>query len=198
MKKLLVVLMVLAFVAPAMADDTLDASGSMRVEAYSISNNGFGDDDSQDLDYWDQRFRMQLRFTPADGVSATVRTDITEDTWGKLQGGHRRRRRFPSGPGCHDTGTTTAGGANGILMIDRAYLSIDKGMVNINAGLNTFNLGNGHAYNNQGQGIRSPLKPLWSSVLVTPRNLRMAPTATRRMPTKISTPCSPISVSKTT
>jgi hypothetical protein len=86
MKKLLVVLMVLAFVAPAMADDTLDASGSMRVEAYSISNNGFGDDDSQDLDYWDQRFRMQLRFTPADGVSATVRTDITEDTWGKLQG----------------------------------------------------------------------------------------------------------------
>jgi hypothetical protein len=158
MKKLLVVLMVLAFVAPAMADDTLDASGSMRVEAYSISNNGFGDDDSQDLDYWDQRFRMQLRFTPADGVSATVRTDITENAWGRLQGSDTSFDGFRPGLAVSPTGTTTAGGANGILMIDRAYLSIDKGMVNINAGLNTFNLGNGHAYNNQGQGIQVTVK----------------------------------------
>lgn len=152
MKKLLVVLMVLAFVAPAMADDTLDASGSMRVEAYSISNGDFSDNDSADLEYWDQRFRMQLRFTPADGVSATVRTDITEDSWGKLQGSSSGDGFRPGLSGA------SANGANGILMIDRAYLSIDKGMVNINAGLNTFNLGNGHAYNNQGQGIQVTIK----------------------------------------
>jgi hypothetical protein len=155
MKKLLVVLMVLAFVAPAMADDTLDASGSMRVEVYSVSNSDLSDNDTADLEYWDQRFRMQLRFTPADGVSATVRTDITEDTWGKLQGAGTGNVGDGWRPGLSGA---TAGGANGILMIDRAYLSIDKGMVNINAGLNTYNLGNGHAYNNQGHGIQVTIK----------------------------------------
>jgi hypothetical protein len=100
MKKLLVVLMVLAFVAPAMADDTLDASGSMRVEAYSISNNGFGDDDSQDLDYWDQRFRMQLRFTRPT-ASPPPSAPTSPRTPGANCRARQHLRRFPSGLGSH-------------------------------------------------------------------------------------------------
>ncbi len=158
MKKLLVVFLVLALVGPAMADDALDASGSMRVEAYSISNSDFTDSDASDLNYWDQRFRLQLKMTPADGVSAVLRTDITEDTWGKLNGTNRPGLAVGTTATDGDPAVTSASAANGILMIDRAYLSIDKSIVNITGGLNTFNLGQGFAYNNQSQGIQLTVK----------------------------------------
>ena len=139
MKKFLVLLIVLAFVAPAMADDTLDVSGQMRVEAYTINNSAFSDADDDDLAYWDQRLRLQMKIKPNDAAMAVLRTDITEGTWGAWQ-------------------NRPDAGTNGLLMIDRAYLSIDSGMVNITGGLNAYNLGNAIVYNNQGQGIQFTIK----------------------------------------
>lgn len=139
MKKFLVLLIVLAFVAPAMADDTLDVSGQMRVEAYTINNSDFTDADASSLAYWDQRLRLQMKIKPNDAAMAVLRTDITEGTWGAWQ-------------------NRPDAGTNGLLMIDRAYLSIDSGMVNITGGLNAYNLGNAIVYNNQGQGIQFTIK----------------------------------------
>ena len=146
MKKLLAVLLVLAFAAvPAMADDALDVSGSMRIEAYSISNEAFNDDDARDRQNWDQRFRLQLKMQPADGVMAVFRSDLNETQWS----------------GSSDQGSSGARpsfGTAGEMMIDRAYLSVDRGMVNVTGGRNAYNLGMGHAYNNQDTGVQLTIK----------------------------------------
>lgn len=168
MKKLLVVFMVLAFAVPAMADDILDVSGSMRVEKFNLTNKGFSKSDVADQDFWDQRLRLQMKFNPADGAQVVLRTDITEEKWG----------RFPDRPGIGDSldsealdklassppssinaaRATIRSTSNAILMIDRAYLNVDKGMVNIKGGLNAWNLGHLIAYNNQGQGLQVTVK----------------------------------------
>ncbi len=182
MKKLLVLLMVLAFVAPAMAiaDDTLDLSGTLRVRAWSIDNNGFKDGDTNDLDYWDQRLRIQGTISPADGVKAVFRIDLAEDYWGGNNwGGHRYNANvkgvdyaalaelYDNGPSSKGLGSDIngiAGGAfgdnemGGELQVDRAYLDVTKGIFNIKAGQQYMGLGNNFAYDNNATGIQIALK----------------------------------------
>jgi hypothetical protein len=142
MKKLLVLLMVLAFVAPAMAvaDDTLDLSGAMRVRAWTVNNSDYSDDDEADLNYWDQRLRIQGVISPADGVKAVFRIDLAEDTWG---GDNWEGSRYGSGSE---------------LQVDRAYLDVTKGMVNIKAGQQYMGLGNNFAYDDNATGVQITLK----------------------------------------
>ncbi len=130
MKKLLVLLMVLAFVAPAMADDTLDLSGAVRVRAFNKANYDFDtDSDNDNLHYFDQRFRVQGEITPADGVKGVFRVDMAENTWGVA--------------GIDDPSSNQdVGGVD----VDRAYLDVTKGMLNIKAGLQYLGLGNNVAY----------------------------------------------------
>ncbi len=142
MKKLLVVLLVLAFAAPvipAMADDTLDLSGAMRVRAWSKENSNFTDADTADLEYWDQRLRIQGVINAADGVKAVFRIDLAEDTWGSVNWGGDRY------------------GEGSELQVDRAYLDVTKGIVNIKAGQQIMGLGNSYAYDNNQTGVQITL-----------------------------------------
>lgn len=148
MRKLLVLLMVLAFAAPVvpvMADDTLDLSGAMRVRAWKIDNEDYTDDDQSDHEYWDQRLRIQGKITPADGVMAVFRVDLSEDVWGSnaWQGS-----RY--GTGDEDVNDDNSGGE---LQVDRAYLDITRGMLNIKAGEQYIGLGNNFAYDNNATGL---------------------------------------------
>lgn len=142
MKKLLVVLMLLAFVAPvipATADDALDLSGAMRVRAWSIDNSNFTDADTADLDYWDQRLRIQGVINAADGVKAVFRVDLAEDTWGSVNWATHRYNESSE------------------LQVDRAYLDVTKGIVNIKAGQQYLGLGNSYAYDNNQTGLQITL-----------------------------------------
>lgn len=140
MKKLLVILLVLAFVAPAMAEDRLSLSGSMRARAWSVENSDFTDADTSDEAYWDQRFRMQAVISPADGVKGVFRVDFAEDTWGSA---NWEGSRYGSGSE---------------LQVDRAYLDVTKGMVNIKAGQQYMGLGNTFAYDDNAVGVQLTLK----------------------------------------
>lgn len=140
MRKLLVVLMVLALAAPfAMADDTLDVSGTMRVRAWSKTNSDYTDADESDLQYWDQRYRLQGVVNAADGVKAVFRIDLSEDDWGS---GNWEGSRYGSGSE---------------LQVDRAYLDVTKGMVNVKAGQQYMGLGSTYAYDNNQTGLQISL-----------------------------------------
>ena len=142
MKKLLVLFVIMAFMAPAaavMADDTLDLSGAMRVRAWSVNNSDYTNDDESDLNYWDQRLRIQGVISPADGVKAVFRIDLAEDTWGSTNwGGDRYNEKSE-------------------LQVDRAYLDVTKGMVNVKAGQQYMSLGNSFAYDNNATGVQVTL-----------------------------------------
>jgi hypothetical protein len=131
MKKLLVVLMVLALTAPAaLADDTLDLSGAMRARAFDKTNHDFDTDTDDDhRQYWDQRFRVQGTITPSDGVQGVFRVNMAENVWGAT--------------GMDDASSNSdVGGVD----VDRAYLAATKGPVTVLAGLMPLTLGNAVAY----------------------------------------------------
>jgi hypothetical protein len=137
MKKLLVFFMVVAFVAPvipAMADDTLDLSGAMRVRAFAKTDHDWNSDADADEQYWDQRFRIQGTITPADSVKGVFRVDLAENTWGA--------------DGVDDQSSNEAG-----VAVDRAYLAINKGIASVSAGLQWVGLGNSVAYDAVHTGI---------------------------------------------
>ncbi len=143
MKKLLVLFMVLAFVAPVvpvMADDTLDLSGTLRVRAWSKENSDWTDADTADLQYWDQRMRIQGVISPADGVKGVFRIDFAEDTWGSA-----------NWEGSRYSSATE-------LQVDRAYLDVTKGMFNVKAGQQYMGLGNNFAYDDNALGLQFTLK----------------------------------------
>ncbi len=131
MRKLLVVLMVLALTAPfAMADDTLDLSGAMRVRAFDKTNHDFDTDtDTDHKQYWDQRFRVQGAITPSEGVQGVFRVDMAENVWGA------------DGMDDHSSNNDVGG-----VDVDRAYLAITKGPVTVVGGLQYLGLGNSVAY----------------------------------------------------
>jgi len=180
MKKLLVLLMVLAFVAPALADDTLDLSGTMRVRAWNINNSNYTDADTADLNYWDQRLRIQGVISPADGVKAVFRIDLSEDTWG---GNNWAGSRYDAnvkgvnysaladlaeeGIGSEAEAAAAVNGTvggifgdnenGGEIQVDRAYLDVTKGIFNIKAGQQYMGLGNNFAYDNNTTGLQITL-----------------------------------------
>lgn len=139
MKKLLAVLIVLAFVAPvipAMADDTLDLSGTMRVRAYSKKDHDFDSALDDDQQYWDQRFRVQGAITPSDGVKGVFRLNMANNVWGS-----------------QDMDDYSSNEDKGGADVDRAYLAINKGIVSLSAGLQSAALGNAVAYDAVQTGI---------------------------------------------
>jgi hypothetical protein len=143
MKKLLVVLMVLALAAPAaMADDTLDLSGAMRARAFDKTNHNFDTDtDTDHRQYWDQRFRVQGTITPSEGVAGVFRLDMAENTWGADDMDDPDSNQDPGG-----------------VDVDRAYLAATKGPVTVVAGLQYLGLGNAVAYDAVHTGLAFVIK----------------------------------------
>jgi len=172
MKKLLVVLIATAFVfglvaQSAIAEDRLELSGQVRARAWSKENTdsygtglmagdleaasaGLEQTDADELKYWDQRFRMAAKITPADGVSGNLRFDFAEGTWGNT----------PDWDGSRYTTSE--------LQVDRAYLEVNKGIVMVRAGQQFFGLGNNYAYDNQATGLLFQIKtPVVISLVYT-------------------------------
>ncbi len=157
MRRLLVILLVLAFVTPAVADSKLSVSGEYDVASYTADNvsaqnlSPQGVDDLGDADalsFLRQRFRVQTRFRPSDKVSATLRADFAEGIFGQDQGFAAVRASDASE-----------------LQIDRAYVDVNPGLVRIQAGLQFIWLGQSQVFRDNQPGIQIDIK--------TPVNIRL-------------------------
>lgn len=147
MKKLLVAFIAVAFVfglvaQTAVAEERLAISGAMRARAWSTTNYSDLDSDNKtdELSFWDQRFRMQSVISPADGVKAVLRCDFSETTWGTA--------------GTEMDSPRPTAGTNNQFQVDRAYLDITKGMINVKAGQQYMGLGINFAYDNNATGLQ--------------------------------------------
>jgi len=143
MKKFLVVLVALvaaaAMVTPVFAEDRLSIGGEMRVRAWHT------DYDRADgsTDTWaDQRLRMGGKFSIADGVSVTFRTDVTENSWGNGNGSG-------SGRSVED--------GNFTMQWDRAHLDLVQGNFHLRAGQFYVAFGNA-TVDHQSNGLLVDLK----------------------------------------
>lgn len=144
MKKLLVVFLVLAFVAPAMAADQLSIKGEYYVSGWSqdnVSDLGIIDDDSDKRNFWTQRMRLYSRFKAADGVTAHLRLDFGEYHWGNPV--------FAVRP---------EAGTNDQLQVDRVFVDVNKGLVRVRAGQQFMPLGQTIVFRDQNPGIQVDIK----------------------------------------
>jgi len=139
MKKVLIALVVLLFAVSVYAESRLDLSGQYRMRGFSLENFGnwggapdFNDSDKADeKNYFDQRFRVASTIKVADGITAHLRLDFAEETWGTT--------------GTHST--------DGDIDQDRAYIQIDKEMYNLKVGRQYFGLGNSMAFDMNSVGF---------------------------------------------
>lgn len=139
MKKLALVIAIAmisaCFVVPAMASE-LKTSGSYRALAIH-EDPGTG----EEAQYFRQRFRAQFKWLVNDNVSATLRGDFDEMTWGDA---YRPQ-----------TGTDT-------LMVDYAFVTVKSGIFTFNVGQQAGGWAHGTLWSDQFQGIMADvdLKPV--------------------------------------
>jgi hypothetical protein len=123
LKTMIVLLAIVAMAAPAFAADNLSLSGEMRVRGWYVDNNTDPNTNSR----FDQRLRIGGKFSVAEGVSVTFRTDVTESVWGTTGSGNG----FGSGRSGYD-------GSN---QWDRAHLDLNFGGFALRAGQQYLNFG---------------------------------------------------------
>jgi hypothetical protein len=123
-KKFLVISLMLIFCSGfAYAEETLSLNGSMRVRAISKIDFDYDGDTDDDAEYWDQRFRLGGAITPAEGISAHFRVDLSEGVWGGEDWTMK-------------TGGWSRGvaGTDEVIQVDRAYLQIQRDLFTLQAG----------------------------------------------------------------
>ncbi|MCD8569179.1 MAG: hypothetical protein LRY50_13000 [Geovibrio sp.] len=81
MRKLLVVLMVVAFAATAFAAD-VKLSGYMEVKGIYLENAGVDKKSLGNDAWWEQDGNVQAKFIVDKGTAFTVRGDFHDGTWG--------------------------------------------------------------------------------------------------------------------
>lgn len=137
--KIMVALLAIAvFAAPAIAEDRLGLSGQMRV-LFNYTDAG-GDETNSFLS---QRLRVGGKFSIADGVSVTFRTDWTESNWGS-------GNTYGSGRMANDS--------NGNLQWDRAHLDLDFDSFALRAGQQYVEFGKGVSLSSQSNGFKATIK----------------------------------------
>jgi hypothetical protein len=151
MKKLLILVLATLFVAgmvdTGFAEDRLKVSGSYRARWDNRDNTSdFSDATDDDADSINQRFRTQFDIAVAEGISARLRTDFTDGTWGlnftTARGGNRPSR-----------GTSAA------IDIDRAYARWSTELFNLVVGLDYLSFGQKEiGIDQQTTGIKVRLK----------------------------------------
>jgi hypothetical protein len=133
MKKLLIIALATLFVAglvdAGFAEDRLKVSGSYRARWDMQDNNAdFTDNIDDEANSVNQRFRTQFDIAVAEGISARLRTDFSDGTWGQdfttARGGNRPNR-----------GTSSA------IDIDRAYARWSTELFNLIVGLDYLSFG---------------------------------------------------------
>ena len=129
LKTAIVLLAIAAMAAPAFAADNLTLGGQMRVRGWYIDNDSADGTNT----FADQRLRIGGKFTIADGVSITFRTDVTESVWG--------------------TGNTFGSGRIGVQQWDRAHIDLDFGSTSLRAGQQFVWFLESGAFNTQSNGL---------------------------------------------
>lgn len=140
MKKLIGIMIIAAFAmvlaGSAYAEDRLSISGQYYARGwYNDIDEDQGLDDSQY--YVDQRMRIQAKIAVADGISATIRGDLAEGTWGESfsTGGRGSVARPGNQSPSSDKDFRNA------FDIDRTYVTIDKDMWTLQVGQQYYALG---------------------------------------------------------
>ena len=131
-KSMIVLLAIVAMATPVMAEDMLSLGGQMRVRG--MFYDAGGDDTST---FMDQRLRIGGKFSIADGVSVTFRTDVSEGTWGADNG----FGRFGS-----------------VVAWDRAHLDLDGSLFHLRAGTQYIGFGNAFAVDVQEVALKFSVK----------------------------------------
>ncbi len=132
LKIMIVLLTIAAFAAPAFATD-ITISGQFRAEYYNLDNYDYNDSVDDNVDVFDQRFRLDTNYMAAEGVKVRFRADFGESEWGN--GGQSAVRN------------------EDVVQIDYAYLQIDKDIFSLTAGQHYFGLGNAIAVDTIGTGV---------------------------------------------
>lgn len=167
MKKLLVLLMVLAFVAPVapvMADDNLDVTGQVRIRSWDRENySDFNDDGDDKEEYIEQRFRLQATIKANDQVKAVTRIDLAETKWGSSKWTGARPGIDGSLSDVNSDGNITQAddistSPNDVIQVDRAYLDVTTGPVNIKAGQQFMAVGQSQVIRNNKPGFQITIK----------------------------------------
>jgi hypothetical protein len=134
MRKLLVVLMVVAFAATAFAAD-VKLSGYMEVKGIYVENGDARKDSYGENSWWEQDGNVQAKFIVDKGTAFTVRGDFRDGTWGTDE--MKAKSNYSDG----EQGFT----------IQRAFLEHDFGKAAIHAGLMATS-GWGTAFDNNVEG----------------------------------------------
>jgi len=153
MRKILVVVLVLAFVAPAMAEDKLSLKGSYDLagvwaDNISEQNTGVVREDGDKNQYVYQRFRLGVKVQPNEYVDANLRFDFNENMWGQDQ-----------------AYSTFRASESSELQVDRAYVNVKTEHVDIRGGLQFLPLGLTKAYRDN--------QPALQLILKTPLRVRL-------------------------
>lgn len=131
--KVMVALLAIAvFAAPAMAEDRLGLSGQMRV---LFNYTDAGDDNTKS--FVSQRLRVGGKFSIAEGVSVTFRTDFSEGDWGT---------------------DSNFGRFGTISDMDRAHLDIAMDSFSLRAGTQYVEFGKGATVSSQDTGAKVTIK----------------------------------------
>jgi hypothetical protein len=139
MKKLFILAVVLLFATgTALAEgETFKIGGAYRMEMYDFEDADHDSDLDDHQQFYDQRFRIQMDFMPAEGVKTVFRADFAEDTWGEVGAdggiGYEYRKA---------------------VEINKAYADLQVAMVNLKLGLfGQGGLGNSINFEYQGTNV---------------------------------------------
>jgi hypothetical protein len=137
MKKLLIGLLALglvfSFSVPVMATD-FSVSGAYRIRGWLDSNSPLYKDDAASDAYFDQRFRVQPKFTVVEGLSATIRFDCLEGVWGD------DLRSVVPEVGYGGSGFEVSNNTDANIQFDKAYVTFMTAYGQVEAGFKSTNV----------------------------------------------------------
>jgi len=140
LKIAIVLLAIAAMAAPAFAADNLTLGGQMRVRGWYVDADTA---DGSTSTWADQRLRIGGKFTVAEGVSITFRTDFSEQNWG-------------SNPAYGRTA----------WQLDRSHLDLDFSAFHLRAGQLYAGYGMTQVINSESTGAKFDLKAIPLSFFV--------------------------------
>jgi len=148
MKRILLIALALVLVASVVsvyAEERLALSGEYRVRGWYTDNQVPGGQSNFDknnkannLSYFDQRFRVGVKITAAEGVTANMRFDFGEENWGNRSPAGLDIDAAPNTIAFSASSGTVPGNGrpteNAELQVDRLYLRLERDMFNFIAG----------------------------------------------------------------
>lgn len=126
--------------ASALDAGKLQIEGEAFVRAWSMQNYTDGDDDndSDKLDFFDEKLRVQMAYPASEHIKAVTRFDFAETQWGS-----ENMQAYRPAAGTDDQ-----------FQVDRAYIQLDKDMFQLRAGLQYIWVGHDIAFKDNMPALR--------------------------------------------